>query len=491
MFAPVSPVAGAMPGNLTRKAEPMNDQPNPADFALAMYATACETHMRRDWREACHALAKALRQELESSASRATLATAAPMPQPVAKPRTVKAAKAPADSFNMTAGSLTTALRMLVKVSAARSTIPILSTVLMQAAGDVLTLTCTDLDKALSLDVNAPGIGDWQAAPNVRHLLAMVAKAPKGETVTLYQANTHGVGINIAGVVRSLDGLPPADFPTMDPGELYPLDLDGAELLEALRFVSPAMSTEEARFYLNGAYLARPMINGTHRLHVVATDGHRLHRWEGEPGTRTANLTTAGKAPPIIIPRDTVKAILAMGGDGAGLTMAGNAKYVTATAGPARLTSRLIDGSFPDYMRVIPTRDAFTMTADRAGLASAVANVATICDDKAGAVKFGLAHAAGSLGLSARNTVGGKAAAHVTVKASAKAWGKAHGKKGETPPAAPDVIEWGFNSAYVKDALASLTGPTVTVDGMDSASPFRVSCADDGRRLVVLMPVRL
>lgn len=476
----------------------MNNQPNPADFALAMYATACETHMRRDWREACHALAKALKAEQMASASRATLATAAPaapMPEPVAKatskPRAVKVAKPGADSFNMTAGSLASALRMLAKVSPARTTQPILSTVLMQAAGDVLTLTCSDLDKALSIDVTAPGIGDWQAAPNVRDVLAMVAKAPKGETVTLYQANTHGIGINIAGVVRSLAGLPPADFPTMDAGELYPLELDGAEILEALRFVSPAISTEETRFHLNGAYLARPTVNGAHRLHVVATDGRRLHRWEGEPGTSTANLTAAGKVPPMIIPRDTVKAILAMGGDGAGLTMAGNAKYVTATAGPVRLTSRLVDGSFPDYMRVIPTRDAFTMTADRAGLASAVANVATICDDKAGAVKFGLAHAAGEIFLSARNTYGGKAAADVQVKASAKAWGKAHGKKGETPPTAPAVIEWAFKSAYVKDALASLTGPTITLDGMDPASPFRVSCADDERRLVVLMPLRV
>jgi|GEM_PF-91481 DNA polymerase-3 subunit beta len=474
----------------------MNDQPNPAEFALAMYATACESHMRRDWREACHALAKALRQELESSASRATLATAAPaqpLPEPVkpaAKPRAVKAT---AGHFDMTAGSLASALRMLAKVSPARSTIPILSTVLMQAAGDVLTLTCSDLDKALAIDVTAPGIGDWQACVNVRDLLAMVAKAGKGEAVKLrYDDAPAGVRVIIGAVQHVMTICNPADFPTLETGELYPLELDGAEIVEALRFVSPAMSAEETRFYLNGAYLARPAVNGAHRLHVVATDGHRLHRWEGEPlDAKPGALIAESPVGGIIIPRDTVKAILAMGGDGAGLTMTGNAKYVTATAGPVRLTSRLIDGSFPDYMRVIPTSHAYTMTADRAGLASAVANVATICDTDSRAVRFTLNHAAGSLALEARNTDGGKAAATLDVKADAKAWGKAHGKKGEPAPVAPESLEWGLNASYVRDALASLTGPSVTLDSVAPSHPCRVSCADDARRLVVLMPLRV
>jgi DNA polymerase-3 subunit beta len=481
----------------------MNDQPNPAEFALAMYATACESHMRRDWREACHALAKALRQELESSASLRALATAAPAKNGVyispaaraaakaltpAKPRAVKAT---AGHFDMTAGSLTTALRMLAKVSPARSTIPILSTVLMQAAGDVLTLTCSDMDKVLAVDVTAPGIGTWQAAPDVRAVLAMVAKAPKGELVTIYP-NETGIGLTVAGIVRALPGLAPADFPTLETGELYPLELDGAEIVEALRFVSPAMSTEETRFYLNGAYLARPMVNGAHRLHVVATDGHRLHRWEGEPlDAKPGALIAESPVGAILVPRDTVKAILAMGGDGAGLTMAGNAKHVTVTAGPVRLTSRLIDGPFPDYMRVIPTSHAYTMTAGRAGLASAVANVATILVTDSRPVRLTLNHAAGSLALEARDMEGGKAVATLDVKADAKAWGKAHGKKGEPAPVAPESLEWGLNAPYVRDALASLTGPDVTLGGMDSASPFRVSCADDERRLVVLMPLRV
>jgi DNA polymerase-3 subunit beta len=478
----------------------MNDQPNPAEFALAMYATACETHMRRDWREACHALAKALRQELESSASLRALATAAPMPEPVAadvhrKPgksnTSPKRVKATPGHFDMTAGSLTTALRMLAKVAPARASYPILFNVLMDTRGNVMTLTTSDMDRTLSIEVPAPGIRAWQACVNVRDLLAMVAKAPKAAPVIL-DAEKSALRVTVAGVTQHLTGPAPADFPTLDAGELYPLELDGAEIVEALRFVSPAMSAEETRFYLNGAYLARPAVNGAHRLHVVATDGHRLHRWEGEPlDAKPGALIAESPVGGIIIPRDTVKAILAMGGDGAGLTMTGNAKYVTATAGPVRLTSRLIDGSFPDYMRVIPTSHAYTMTADRAGLASAVANVATICDTDSRAVRFTLNHAAGSLALEARNTDGGKAAATLDVKADAKAWGKAHGKKGEPAPVAPESLEWGLNASYVRDALASLTGPSVTLDSVAPSHPCRVSCADDARRLVVLMPLRV
>jgi DNA polymerase-3 subunit beta len=348
----------------------------------------------------------------------------------------------------------------------------------------------------LSVDVTAPGIGDWQACVNVRDLLAMVAKAGKGEAVKLrYDDAPAGVRVIIGAVQHVMTIRNPADFPTLETGELYPLDLDGAELLEALRFVSPAMSTEETRYYLNGAYLARPAVNGAHRLHVVATDGHSLHRWEGEagPGYHDAppSLSRESLVGAILVPRDTVKAILAMGGDGAGLTMTGNVKFVTATAGPVRLTSRLIDGSFPDYMRVIPTSHAYTMTADRAGLASAVANVATICDTDSRAVRFTLNHAAGSLALEARNMEGGKAAATLDVKADAKAWGKAHGKKGEPAPVAPESLEWGLNASYVRDALASLTGPSVTLDSVAPSHPCRLSCADDARRLVVLMPLRV
>jgi DNA polymerase III sliding clamp (beta) subunit (PCNA family) len=131
------------------------------------------------------------------------------------------------------------------------------------------------------------------------------------------------------------------------------------------------------------------------------------------------------------------------------------------------------------------------MTADRAGLASAVANVATICDTDSRAVRFTLNHAAGSLALEARNTEGGKAAATLDVKSDAKAWGKAHGKKGEPAPVAPESLEWGLNASYVRDALASLTGPSVTLDSVAPSHPCRLSCADDARRLIVLMPLRV
>lgn len=480
----------------------MNKQVNPSETALAMYATACETHQRRDWREACHALAKALRQELESSASmRAMLAAAPeaadPMPAPAklaSKPRAAARIAKGAPGYTMTAGSLAAALRLLAKVSPARSTQPILHTVLLEARGDVLAMTATDLDHEVTLDVTAPGVGEWRAAPILRDLRDMLAKADKGAAVTLapYPSHLHSVRLTIGAAQSTLAGRDPADFPRLAPGVLHPLELDGAETVTALRFVQPAISDEPTRFYLNGVYFARPVISGAHRLHIVATDGHRLHRWEGEPMEgKPGALYGETAVPPLIIPRLTVASILAFAGDGAGLAMEGNANYVAATAGPARLVSKVIDGAFPDYMRVIPTRAAFTMTADRSELASKCAAVSAVCDSKARLVRMGLAHKAGELLLTSRNFEGGEAADSLKVKASAARWGKEHGKKGEPEPAAPAVIEWGINASYVRDALASMTGENVTVDSVCPASAFRVTDPADDRRLAVLMPIRV
>jgi DNA polymerase-3 subunit beta len=476
----------------------MNDQPNPAEFALAMYATACESHMRRDWREACHALAKALKAEQLASASRATLATAAPAPEPVAtapaspvkaKPaaRATRVAKG-AESFDMMAGSLARALRLVCRAVEKRSNDqPILDNALIEARGDSVLISGTNMDRVISVQVEAPGVGEWTATAGAHALLAMLAKADKAAPVTLAIAGKGSpLTVTIGGAVRSLPTLAPDRWPEFLPDSKWaPVDVDGAALISALAFIAPAMSTEETRYYLNGAFLGVRVANGERRLHVVATDGHRLHKADIDAptcdaldlATSTDEMGREYSSRGAILPRDSVRDLLALAGDGAGLTfaLAGDKGY-QVTRGAVTLTSRLVDGSFPDYMRIIPNGSNFTVTADRLDLASKVAGVASVSKEKSRAVRFSAeGHA---LALRCKNMEGGTADDVLEVDYR------------DTGDAATTAREWGMNELYVREALASLDGAVVTFAGADPASPFLVTGADDSR-LAVLMPLRV
>lgn len=459
----------------------MNDQPNPADFALAMYATACESHQRRDWREACHALAKALKAEQLASASRATMATAAPMPEPVTPAPRAKAAKrakaaAGPESFNMTAGSLARAMRLVCRAVEKRNHIPILDNALIEARGDVLVISGTDRDRAMTVTVEAPGIGEWKTTAGAHDLLAILAKADKAAPVQIVgDAVDPRLHVTIGRAVKSLPTLPAGDWPVMLDGAVWiALNLDGPALISALAFATPAMSTEETRFYLMGAYLHTVAQNGVQVVRVAGCDGHRLHLAGFEP------KAGAGDIPGMIIPRKAVADILAGMGDGVGASFATcGAAGVQMTRGPVTITSKLIDGSFPDYQRIIPNDSRFTVRADREELAATVAGAASVSKEKSRSVRFTMQSEI--LALECKNMEGGKAVGTLAADYTETP------AKGEGPAASR---EWGMNAAYVKDALASLDGDTVTMAGACPASPFLVTGANPSR-LVVLMPLRV
>jgi DNA polymerase-3 subunit beta len=237
---------------------------------------------------------------------------------------------------------------------------------------------------------------------------------------------------------------------------------DLKKLIGRTRF---AISTEETRFYLNGIYLHAHK-EGKREMRAVATDGHRLARFQMELPEGAADM------PGIIVPRKAVIELARLLDDvegGIDISLS-DTKIQFATDG-IELTSKLIDGTFPDYQRVIPTGNDKVLTLDAREFAAAVDRVSTISADKTRAVKLGIAR--DKLTLTVINPDSGTATEDVGASYSAS------------------PLEIGFNARYLLDITGQIEGKEVRFQLSDAGSPTLIEDAEDPGTLYVLMPMRV
>jgi DNA polymerase-3 subunit beta len=261
-----------------------------------------------------------------------------------------------------------------------------------------------------------------------------------------------------------LPTLPVEDFPAISSSDL-PVNFtltaaDLRDLIDATRF---AISTEETRYYLNGIYFHKAE-NGD--LCAVATDGHRLAL------TRQALPEGASQMPSVILPRKAVGELRKLLDDYDGEVSVGLSETRAEFGfGAVRLTSKLIDGTFPDYTRVIPTGNDRIMQVDAASFAAAVDRVSTISSEKSRSVKMGLKP--GVLTLSASKTDASSAIEEIEVTY--------------------DGVEMdiGFNARYLLDIAAQVNNDIVEFALADQGSPSLVRAPGDDASLFVLMPMRV
>ncbi|MDQ0349770.1 DNA polymerase III subunit beta [Ancylobacter vacuolatus] len=350
-----------------------------------------------------------------------------------------------------------------------RNTIPILANVLLRAEGGRLTLIATDLDIEIEDSLPAECAAEGEATLPAQTLLDIVRKLPEGVQIKLEVSTDNGTATLRAGRSRfALNWLPASEFPSL--GRLedgVAFDIPGHALADALARVKFAISTEETRYYLNGIYLHRdPQV--ADRLRLVATDGHRLS---------LASLTVEGlpEFPGVIVPRKAVDELerLAQAADKAPLALLLSPVKLAATLGKARFTTKLIDGTFPDYGRVIPLGNAHVATLQAEELLSAVDRVGTVASERGRAVKF--TFGAGKLVLDVINAEGGGSASEEV----------------DIAYAADDIII-GFNGKYVVDLLnaTAKTGP-IEIALADPGSPTILRRPEASDALCVLMPMRV
>jgi len=364
--------------------------------------------------------------------------------------------------------ALVKALGHVQSVVERRNTIPILSNVLLQAESGVLTLTATDLDIEISENAPADVSSGGATTVSALTLYEIVRRLPEGAQVRLELSQEENrLQVSAGRSQFALAVLPDEDFPTLSsddlPVQFSMLTTDLRRLFEKTRF---AMSQEETRYYLNGVYLHTIEDGSAKLLRAAATDGHRLARLDA------VLPEGAAKMPGVIVPRKAVAELGRLLDDAEeSVDVAVSDSKIRFGFGAGHLTSKLIDGTFPDYERVIPKGNDNTLRVETKDFAKAVDRVATVSADRTRSIKMALE--ADRLRLTVNNPEAGSALEELSVDYSS------------------DPIEIGFNARYLLDVASQVDGETATFKLADPSSPTVILDEDDARALYVLMPLRV
>ncbi len=370
--------------------------------------------------------------------------------------------------FTIERASLLRSLGHVQSVVERRNTIPILNNVLMRAAKGALTLTATDMELAISESVAAETGADAAITAPAHTFYDIVRKLPDGAQVEVESGDGDSqITVRSGRYTSQLACLPAADFPALGDDDLptgFTLPADAAKaLIDHTRF---AISTEETRYYLNGIYLHAAKRDGTPVLRAVSTDGHRLARFDVPLPKGAADM------PGIIVPRKMVSEWRKLIDEtDADIVVGLSDAKIRISFDDVTLASKLIDGTFPDYDRVIPQGNEHTMAVPCKEFRDAVDRVSTISTEKSRAVK--LAIKKGAVTLSASSLDQGSAEEEVEIAYDG---------------AAMDV---GFNSRYLMDIAQQIQGETAEFRLGDAASAAIVGDPDDANALYVLMPMRV
>jgi DNA polymerase-3 subunit beta len=349
-----------------------------------------------------------------------------------------------------------------------RNTIPILANVLLRAKDDTVSFVATDMEIEINESVTARVAEPGSMTAPAHTLYEIVRKLPEGAEVELSNGATPGQLSLASGRSRfKLGCLPVEDFPKMPEGDLKSrFALSAADLRALIDRTRFAISVEETRYYLNGIFLHATKADKVDVLRAVATDGHRLARVE-MPAPEGAKGISG-----IIIPRKTVAEVRKLLDETDGdVEIALSESKVRFTLGESIVTSKLIDGTFPDYERVIPAGNDKIMDASPKIMAAAVDRVATVSSEKSRSVKVSLA--AGQAMLSASAPEAGSATEEIEVAYEGA------------------LLDIGFNARYLLDILQQIEGEGVRFMLADASAPALIQDAADPSALYVLMPMRV
>ncbi len=369
--------------------------------------------------------------------------------------------------FTIERADLLKSLGHVQSVVERRNTIPILSNVKFEADDGTLRLNATDMDldivEEVVADVTTPGANTVSA----HTLYDIVRKLPEGSQVNIDGDGTGQITLSAGRSRFTLASLPVDEFPVLSGGDLpSQFALKAAELRGLIDRTRFAISTEETRYYLNGIYIHKTDREGASMLRAVATDGHRLASVELPVPIGAEGISG------VILPRKAVAELRKL------IDETADEVSISLSESKARfafdnviLTSKLIDGTFPDYERVIPEGNDKVMDLNCSSFAEAVDRVSAISSEKSRAIKLSLSD--GVLVLSASSPEHGSAIEELEVS-----------YQGEQ-------IEIGFNSSYLLDVARQINGDMARFTMADAASPTLIQETNDESALYVLMPMRV
>lgn len=341
-----------------------------------------------------------------------------------------------------------------------RNTIPILSNILLQAKGDKLKITGTDLDIVVTDQTGDVTISqEGETTVGVATFSALIRKMPSNSLIDM-EIDNNRLLIRSGRIRYQIPVLPADDFVTAKAteGETFTISVDA--LAKAFKLVKDSMSTEETRYYLNGAFLAIE----DEKLVAVSTDGHRLSIAEVE-GVKIDQ-------PNAIVPRKAVGELIKILNDYEGeIRITIDARSIRFSIGDLIFQSKLIDGTFPDYTRVVPLAGRFEFSVDPKVLQQAIERVTVVSMERTSAVKFDVKD--GKIVIAANSPDAGYAEEEVAAETNGE-------------------ITLGYNGRYLKDILSSYQDAEVVIFTVENeTSPTLLKPKGSQINRSVLMPMRI
>jgi DNA polymerase-3 subunit beta len=372
--------------------------------------------------------------------------------------------------FKADRATLMKSLAHVQNVVEKRNTIPILANVLLAVRDGRLSIAATDLEIALVEEVPAQTSRNGAITVPAATLYEIVRRQPENAEIELdHPGGDAQLALRAGRYSTSLVALGVDEFPKLDAGKLsHSFNLSALDLRGLIDRTKFAISTEETRYYLNGIFLHAAESDGAPVLRAVATDGHRLARVEESLPEGAAGI------PGVIIPRKTVNELRKLLDEVSGdIEIALSETRIQFTIGTMRLTSKLIDGTFPDYDRVIPRNNDKVLRVNQKDFSAAVARVSAISSERHRPVKLSLAR--DLLVISAASPEQGTASEELD----------ADRIKYDSGP-----LEIGFQARYLNDVTEQIEGDVEFVFA-DGAAPPLVRDPSDLRAVYVLMPMRV
>ena len=353
-------------------------------------------------------------------------------------------------------------LQQVAAVVEKRQTLPVLSNVLLEVSNGQLSMTGTDLE--LELVARLPLEGEFLEGETTvpAKKLVDIAKSLPAEADIRFELDGERMLVRSGRSRFTLSVLPASEFPNLEEEsagnrfEIAPTVL--RNLIDRTAF---SMAQQDVRYYLNGMLFE--LTSG--RLRTVSTDGHRLALCDAE-------LVSPVDEVSVILPRKGVMELSRILGDaGESVQLSIGRNHVRIVVGPITFTSKLVDGKFPDYERVIPREGSRHVVADRETLRQALTRVAILSNEKFRGVRVQLSEA--SFRIVANNPEQEEAEEEVSVDFSGS------------------PLEIGFNVSYLLDVLNNMSGPQVDIELGDSNSSALISDPENKGALYVIMPMRL
>ena len=368
-------------------------------------------------------------------------------------------------NFTIDRNALLKPLGHVYSVVERRNTIPILSNVLIEANSSKVSFTATDMDMDIVEETSCIVSSQGKATLAAHTLHDIVRKCPDGSEIKI-ELKDLNVEVSAGKSKFILPTLPVDDYPIMtNIDKAYEFRIDSIDLANLIDNTKFAISSEETRYYLNGIFLHVPESN-KEKLRAVATDGHRLAQAEIPLPEGAEDMSG------IILPRKAVGEIrkLTDETDGEIKIIISNSKAQFIFPNSI-LTTKLIDGSFPDYQRVIPKENLNKLIVSNSDFSKAIDRVSTVSMEKSRAVKLSLSNNLISLNVNSHDV--GNASEDLEIDYN------------------HDSLEIGFNSKYLLDIASQIQGKEIEILLSDSASPALITDPDQDGVIFVLMPMRV